>query len=151
MPVALPGAGKTTWTRTLFPSHKWISSDAIRQELMGDTYDGTRNEEVWTTWNAGIREALERGNSVIADATNLPRRHRFDCQDLARHAGAEIHAIVFRNVGQSVVRNAARKGTQQGNQAVPHAAMINFVRLYEQMLVDIETETYDSVTYIERT
>src|SRR5579875_3853897 len=129
LPVALPGAGKTTWTRTLFPDHTRVSSDDIRQELMGDTYDATRNEEVWQRWNAGLRDALERGESVIADATNLPRRHRLDCQDLARHANASIHAIVFRNVGQAVVRNAARKGAQQGHQAVPHAAMINFVML----------------------
>lgn len=118
---------------------------------MGDTYDATRNEEVWAEWNRRIKEYLEFGCGVIADATNLPQRHRHDCRDLARHTGAEIHAIVFRNIGQAITRNAARSGTAQGSQAVPHAAMINFVRLYEQMLVDIETETYDSVTYIERT
>jgi predicted kinase len=135
----------------MFPNHTWISSDDIRQSLMGDKYDGSRSNEVWDLWYLTLETSLKDGKNVIADATNLSNHHRRSLREMADDCAASIHAIIFRNIGQAVYRNQARKGTVQGDQRVPDSAMISFVMLYEKMLVDIETETYNSVTYIERT
>lgn len=138
----------------MFPLYTRISSDDIRQELMGNQYVASRGREVWAKWYEEIEREFRFDNSgVIADATNLAPYHRQRLRQVAYKYGATTHVFVFKNIGQAVRRNLGRDNPQapQGSQRVPDGAMMNFVMLYESMLTDIETEKYDSVTFIERT
>lgn len=155
LPIGLPGSGKTTWVRAMFPDHRIISSDDVRQAVSGNGYDASRNEEVWDIYFLDIAASLADGINVVADATNLTLRNRartLECVPAGPERWGEdvdVHAIVFKNVAQSIVRNAARTGTRNGEQRVPNEAMMGFVKLYEESLQDILTEGYDTITYIE--
>ena len=118
---------------------------------MGNVYDGSRGAEVWSEWDNRIQVALAHSVDVIADATNLPYRHRATLRSLADQYKADTHAIVLTNIAQAVNRNMQRRGEKQGDQRVPDHAMMGFVSLYERMLRDIQTESYTSVTYVEKT
>jgi predicted kinase len=136
----------------MFPEYCHISSDDLRQQLTGNLYDPSRNSEVWDAWHYLIRYSLDGGGNAVADATNLSYKHRETLREIAEENEAVTHLIVFRNIGQAVRRNSNRSPrAPQGQKRVPDKAMIGFVMLYERMLVDIETEEYGSVTYIERT
>lgn len=151
VPIGIPGSGKSTLTKTLWPLYRFISTDAIRLRLYGnDPYDAERNAEVFEAYYLDIDNGLALGASVIADATNLDVQSRTKLRRIAVDHGTLIHYVVFTNVAQSVQRNAGRKETDP-RWWVPDGPMINFVGKYEQMLKDVRTEPYDSLTYIERT
>lgn len=151
VPIGIPGSGKSTLTKVLFPLYRFISTDLIRARLFGDEpYDHERNGIVFETYHREIHDALQCGSSVIADATNLDARARTTLRKLAVDQGSLIHYLVFTNVAQSVQRNAGRKGTDP-RWWVPDGPMINFVGKYEQMLKDVRTEPHDTLTYIEGT
>lgn len=138
----------------MFPDHRIVSSDDIRQAVHGDGYDASRNEEVWDIYYLDIQALLADGQSVVADATNLTHRHRVRTLECVGIDGqwsdeAQVHAIVFKNVAQSINRNALRTGIRNGEQRVPNDAMMGFVKLYEQSLQDILSEGYDTISYIE--
>lgn len=70
------GAGKTTYAKTLDAVH--ISSDAIRAELRPDDteYHPEDNEKVFKIMHERVFDALNKGNDVIYDATNVTRKDR---------------------------------------------------------------------------
>lgn len=149
VPIGIPGSGKTTWTKNLFPDYQQVSSDAIRLDLYGNApYDRDKNPEVFARYHETIRLHLLSGASTVADATNLRDYARENLRLVA--GSARIHYVVFTNVAQAVQRNLVRKTTDR-RWWVPDAAMIGFVDQYEKMLHDIKTEKYDSLTFIERT
>jgi predicted kinase len=140
----------------MFPDHRRVSSDDLRQAVMGDTYDGERNEEIWEIYYADLTASLRAGMDVVADATNLTRKHRnrtLEAAWLARTPGeVTLHAVVFKNPVQAISRNRARStlpGTKQGDQRVDDESMMGMIRLYEQMLSDISDEGWNTITYLE--
>lgn len=156
LPIGLPGAGKSTWCRAMFPEHRYIASDDIRQSITGGIYDGSRNPEVWDVYYHDIEVSLHANLNVVADATNLTHRNRertMSCMTGLRLDASWIHAIVFKNVAQAITRNAVRepggKDVPHGSQRVPDETMMGMVKLYEESLQDILSEGYDSITYIE--
>ncbi len=151
VPVGIPGSGKTHWTRQMRLGQAYVSSDAIRDELRGSgesRYQVDRNDEVFATFHRRIGGGLADGYSVVADATNLSAPARSTLRDIAAYHGVECHLIVFTNLVQALSRNAARKGDDH----VPDDAMKTMLEKYEVAIRDdIPFESYDSVTYIERT
>lgn len=147
VPIGLPGSGKSTWSRRML-SGTFISTDEIRVELSPSgeyVHNKQINEDVFVIFNARIGVCLGRGDQVIADATNLPRKRRHEVLDVGQRRDAEIHGIVFTNVAQAVARNAQREGLRR----VPDGAMLGFVELYERTLQDIKSEPFTTLTYIE--
>ena len=78
--IGPPGSGKTTYTKNYV--HKYrndvvhLSSDKIRQEIYGDEAIQGNPEEVFGLMRARALDFLDKGTSVIWDATNMSRKDR---------------------------------------------------------------------------
>lgn len=74
----LSGSGKSTITKELAIKHDAVivSSDEIRKEICEIVSDQSKNEEVFKIFHNRVREYLSKGQSVIADATNITMKSR---------------------------------------------------------------------------
>jgi predicted kinase len=146
IPVGIPGCGKSTMFNRLNIDNR-VSTDAARIALGREP--GSVDQEVFDTYHAMIRSLLSSGRrSVYADATNLRNFAREELLGIAQDAGAETHLILFRNLGEAILRNSKRTGTEPGEGAVPHEAMLRMIEQYERALLDIPGEVYTYVTEV---
>jgi predicted kinase len=78
--VGIPGSGKTTFAKNYISNYHeqaiHISSDSIRSELYGDESIQGDPAEVFSIMQKRTIEALNNGNHVIYDATNITRKDR---------------------------------------------------------------------------
>lgn len=74
----LSASGKSTIAKELAIKHNVciVSSDSIREEICRDVADQSKNEEVFKIFHKRIREYLNKGQNVIADATNITMKSR---------------------------------------------------------------------------
>lgn len=95
--VGLSGSGKSSIAKEFQSTADLktviISSDSIREEICGNIADQSRNNEVFDIFHKRIRENLEVGNSVIADATNLTIKSRRKILELTK--GLEVKKICY--------------------------------------------------------
>ena len=143
IPMGLPGCGKSTFASKIMSHAVRVSSDDIREQLTGDATNQSRNDEVFKQYYHRITLMLSSGRSVYADATNLRDFARRDLRNIAQNRKIETHLFVFNNIEQAVRRNATRE------RVVPEDVMGRFMYQFEKALVDIQTEPYTSITYIE--
>lgn len=83
------GAGKSTFLASerarefgIHHSHV-LSSDQIRADICGDFKDQTQNDAVFAALHATAKTRLSHGLPVVVDATNLRRKDRMECAELA--------------------------------------------------------------------
>lgn len=78
LPIGIPGSGKSTWIKNFNANNKYVvvSPDSIRRELTGDVSDQSRNADVFHMAEVATKKALEAGESVIYDATNVDTAQR---------------------------------------------------------------------------
>jgi len=126
--VGLPGAGKTTWAWQRGIGHlapgagsrhahaQVVSSDRLRELLLGDERDMSRNGLIFACFDAHVDYLLGEGRSVIADSTGFYAPGRSRLCEIARRHGAKTIAVVF-NRQAALARNAERE------RPVPDAAM----------------------------
>lgn len=92
--VGLPGSGKSTWLAERGLSA--ISSDALRELLLGDARDQSANARVFALVRHVLRERLRLGRAVTyIDATNLTRKERRQYFKIATLFGATVEAVWF--------------------------------------------------------
>lgn len=139
IPVGIPGCGKSHWAG--HSAHAIVSTDEIRGRC-GDVNDQSNNDEVFQTFHRELYVHLLRRQSVVADATNLRDFARKGLRNLATMTGAETHLVVFQNPLQALMRNRQRERT------VPEDVMYRMVDQFERALLDIQQETYTTVTKI---
>lgn len=92
--VGLSGSGKSTLAAQLAENDKntiVVSSDAIREELMGKVEDQSRNNDVFKIFHNRIRENLKKGKNVVADATNITIKSRRAILNIAN--GTDVDKI----------------------------------------------------------
>ena len=79
MLIGLPGSGKSTWSQcylTECVNTVIVSSDEIRKELFSDENSQEDNNRVFHEMEIRTLECLNKGTSVIYDATNVVRKRR---------------------------------------------------------------------------
>lgn len=101
-----------------------VSSDAIREEVLGDANDQSHNQEVFNIVEKRCREALKTNKEVVLDATNLNRKRRINF--IKTMPKCEVEAVVFAiPFEECCKRNAARE------RVVPQSAMERMYRSFQ--------------------
>lgn len=112
--VGPPGSGKTTYAKKYIVEHDntiHLSSDKIRAELYGDeTIQGNPNE-VFSLMQSRAIEALNNGQSVVYDSTNMTRKDRsYIISPCLKFVKIEAH-IIWAPIKTCIERDAARERT----------------------------------------
>ena len=110
--VGLSGSGKTTIAKEKYATHIYISSDDLRAELYGDVNDQRHNGKIFEEMFKRSADALEEGQSVVYDATNLSAKRR---KSLINNMRAAIRGnfwavacVVLTTYENCLIRNALR-------------------------------------------
>ena len=112
--VGIPGSGKTTYAKkyieeTLNTVH--LSSDAIRKELYGDESIQGNPADVFSLMQKRAVEALNNGNNVLYDATNITRKDRASIISICpKFAKIECH-IIWAPIEMCIERDTNRERT----------------------------------------
>ena len=112
--VGIPGAGKTTYAKKCISPLEdsiHLSSDLIRAELYGDESIQGEPSEVFSLMQRRALEALNNGQHVIYDATNVTRKDRACIiSQCPKFAKIEAH-IVWAPIETCIERDASRERT----------------------------------------
>lgn len=112
--VGIPGSGKTTYAEKyleVFNNTIHLSSDKIRAELWGSEATQGDNNEVFSLMQSRAIEALNNGQNVLYDATNVTRKDRAYIISLCpKFVKIECH-IVWAPIETCIERDAARERT----------------------------------------
>ncbi len=96
MTVGLPGSGKSTFAGRLGPQIQAVvlESDALRRLLNpAPTHSPRENFILFRSIHAAARELLDRGISVIVDATSLIESDRRPLYRVAEETGARLVVV----------------------------------------------------------
>jgi predicted kinase len=127
--VGLPAAGKTTFARAQFPSHLYVSKDALPAHA--------RDKQA--RQDAAIRAGLASGRSVVVDNTNVTAADRAGIITIAREFGARVVGYYFEvTPRQAVARNAGRTGRAK----VPNVAIFTCAK---KLVAPAEAEGFDEL------
>ena len=137
--VGIPASGKSTYAKEILKDENTIilSSDVLREELLGDKSCQTNNELVFSTLYKRAKEYLNNGKNVVIDATNINMKDRR--RTLSNFQGMKIEriAIVFATPFEvCYVRDEQRERTVGKN------VIDKFVQRFE---IPMEYEGFDRV------
>lgn len=149
----IPGVGKTTYAEKYIKGHPntvRLSSDKIRAELWGNEAIQGDNNEVFSLMQSRAIEALNNGQNVVYDATNITRKDRTYIIALCpKFAKIECH-IIWAPIETCIERDAARERTV--GKAVIDKMLKRFQAPYYDEGIDeikiIRPYKFDSLQYI---
>lgn len=90
------GSGKSQWCHLNVPEDQYLSSDDLRAVYCGDFKDQSRNDDVFYALHTLARARLSCGLPVTIDATNLRRKDRMACVELAPRGSAIEYVVIDR-------------------------------------------------------
>ena len=112
--VGICGSGKTTYAKKYIEEHPntaHLSSDQIRKELYGDESIQEAHNVVFSKMQNRAINALNFGQDVIYDATNITRKDRaYIISQCPKFVKIEAH-VVWAPIETCIERDAARKRT----------------------------------------
>lgn len=112
--VGIPGSGKTTYAKEYINSNSntiHLSSDSIRAELYGNESTQGNPADVFSLMQKRAIEALNNGQNVIYDATNITRKDRQGIISVCpKFAKIEAH-IIWAPIETCVERDLKRERT----------------------------------------
>ena len=108
--IGIPGSGKTTVLKPLAERYglTYINRDDIREEILGDARDQSRNKEIWEEANRRTNASLIHGTGVVLDATFVESWKRKDMISFLHEAGASPIIGVFADVPLEVAKERNR-------------------------------------------
>lgn len=76
--VGLPASGKSTYAGQLANkiNSTVFSSDSLRNEMFGDIYDQSHNQQIFQELHKRIKACLHNNNNAIMDCTNISSKRR---------------------------------------------------------------------------
>lgn len=125
--IGLPGSGKSFLAQKLAegdPSYRWISTDAIREQLFGDEAFQGPWLPIWSRVREQFREAMTQQAVAIYDATNARRRNRRDALREVRRMGFESVSGLWVNSPLELCLDRNRKRSRR----VPEAVILKMHR-----------------------
>lgn len=113
--IGPPGSGKSTYCKELVKASKTpiihLSSDEIRNELLGSEEDQSNNNIVFETMQNRALEWLDKGYDVLYDATNINRKSRIQILSKCPSYVIKKAIVCWAPVEMSVERDANRNRT----------------------------------------
>ncbi|MDB5195406.1 MAG: hypothetical protein JWO84_590 [Parcubacteria group bacterium] len=110
--IGIPGSGKTTVLKPLAERYglEYVNRDDIREELLGDATDQSKNKVIWEEANHRTAVALGAGRGVVLDGTFIERWKRQEMLSFLRENGAMqlIGVVAEIPLDEAQKRNAAR-------------------------------------------
>lgn len=110
----IPGSGKSTYAKEYIVQNSntvHLSSDSIRAELYGDESIQGDPAEVFSLMQKRAVEALNNGNDVLYDATNITRKDRASIISICpKFANIEAH-IIWAPIEVCIERDSKRERT----------------------------------------
>ena len=145
---AIPGSGKSTWSRTYQNEHPntfIIASDEVRTEIAGDPQNFNHEAEVWETFLNRINAYANTYEdcTVIADSTNLLNEYRLFYQKSTPKFDKHI-LVVFQIPYEICVK---QNKMRQHSRIVPDYAMDRMHEMFEQPSQEV-MDVYDEVLFI---
>lgn len=145
MGVGIPGSGKSTLLRPLAEEigARYLCADDIREELTGNASDQTVNAKAWRLLHERATASLNKGISVVIDATHATRRQRKGDAVLYRQAGAVtvVAFVVAVEPEVAIIRNEGR------DRRVPTETIHRMARLLQEYPVQ-PSEGFDDIIRI---
>jgi len=127
--VGLPGAGKSTFVRSHYPSHVHVSKDNFPS--------GARDKQA--RQDAMLRAALGARQSVVVDNTNVTVADRAAIIAIAREFDAWITGVyIDAGVREAIARNEGR----QGRAKVPKVAIFTAAK---RLVPPVKEEGFDEL------
>ena len=136
--IGIPGAGKSTFTNTL--NAKIISSDAIRYELFGDEGCQDNPTRVFNILNSRVKRALQNGEDVVYDATNVGRKAR---KSIIRKFGDIADEIIACYIDTPL--EIAKKRNASRTRVVPDEVI---EKMYARLVEPSFEEGFSEIIYI---
>lgn len=139
MLVGIAGSGKSTMAKELMSERDdvvYLSSDELREELLSDVNDQTKNSDVFVEMAKRTKQALRDGKHVIYDATNISRKKR---RGLLQQLPKNVHKVacyIDTEYKDIVKQNNDRE------RVVPQEAI---ERMYKSMQIPIYSEGWDNI------
>lgn len=149
LPIGIPGSGKSTWIKEFNKKHynKYIvvSPDELRRELTGDVSDQSQNAKVFWMATEAAKKALENGDSVIFDATNVDTQQR---RDLVKEMpkNIKLKAKILKVDPQEAKRRVRKDilaGKDRSN--VPVEVIDNKFKQFEYTLTVLKDEGFELI------
>lgn len=137
--VGLSASGKSTLAEALAKFHNadLVSSDAIRGEL-SFVEDQSRNEEVFKIFHKRIRDGLNEGSSIIADATNITIKSRRQIIDIAKRIpNVEIVCVLMATPFLTCVERDKERSRSVGEEVLGKQLRKFQIPFYEEGFDDI--------------
>jgi predicted kinase len=118
--VGVSGSGKSTYAAQHFAPTEVVSLDRLRAMLTDDAREQSVNGEAMHLAREIVRIRLDRGLTVVLDATNLSQRWRRQLLRVAAAMSAPVTAVVFDvPLDVCIKRNAAR------SRVVPESVLVS--------------------------
>ena len=147
----IPGSGKTTYAEKYVEEHHntiHISSDRIRAELWGDEATQGNNNEVFSLMQSRAIEALNNGQNVVYDATNITRKDRSYIIALCpKFVKIECH-VVWAPIETCSERDTARERTV-GKEVIDRMLKRFQPAMFDEGVDEIKIIRPDNFNYIQ--
>lgn len=137
----LPASGKSTLTKKLRVEYDAIvlSSDELRQELLGDVNKQDSNVNIFEEMNKRARNHIKDGKNVIYDATNINRKRRVHL--ITNEIQADEKHIYYLNT--SIVKcyyNDSNRDRKVGYEVID--------KMYRNLHIPTKLEGWDNIEFI---
>lgn len=142
MMVGLPYSGKSCYAEKLKEEFNAVvhSSDAIREEILGDVQDQNNNGKVFDVLHRRVIEDLSNGRNVIYDATNINYKRRMDTiQRLSKVPCEKVCEFMATPFADCVERSKHR------DRVVPYEVL---ERMYKSIWIPQYYEGWDKIHVI---
>lgn len=116
-----------------------MSSDSLREELLGDINDQSQNEMIFKELHNRINKLLSEGQDVIYDATNLNRKRRIHLIKNELQAD-EYHAYYFNSTLGECLHNDSQRNRKVGFEVLD--------KMYKTAQIPTKYEGWDSIELI---
>jgi len=143
MLIGPAGAGKSSFAFRHFPADAIISSDRLRQVVLGDESSQQRNDDIFERIRELVAERAAAGLLTVIDATNTRGPQRSELAWHAhRHHRPLIAVVLDLPLETCLARNASRP------HPVPARVIRQQVEDLRHLETDLEIEAYAAIHHL---